>query len=162
RVVAHGFAAEWLEDVGETNGRVVAQHFEKGGEPARAVPWIVRAAKSALDGADVQAAVSLARRGVALGAEGAARGTLLVLQAEALGWTGQFDAALETSREARSLLPAGSAGWWRATSSFVAAATLRGTPEQAVHVVEGLVGSMPDTTQHPVAAARACTWLVLG
>lgn len=160
--VAHGLAAEWLERAGELSAQVIAEHFERAAEPARAVPWIVRAAKASLDGGDVQSAVALAEKGAALGAEGESLGLLLVISAEGLGWDGQFGAALETSRNARALLAEGSTAWWRATASFVAAATASGRPEEAASVIEALVSSTPDLGQHPIAAARACTWLVLG
>ncbi len=162
RIVAHSLAAEWLEGSGEMSGRVLAEHFEKGGEPARAVPWIVRAAKLSLDGGDVRSAVELAKRGAALGADGEARGLLLVIEAEALGWDAQFDAALEKSRDARALLPEGTEAWWRATTSFVAASTAGGRPEEARPVIDALMSSIPDLDEHPTAAARACSWLVVG
>jgi eukaryotic-like serine/threonine-protein kinase len=162
RMAAHALAGQWLEQAGETNGRVLAEHFERGGEPVRALPWVQRAAKTALDAGDVKGAVELATRGVQLGADGESRGLLLAIHAEALSWDAQWDTVLSVSREARSFLPRGTAPWWRATAAFVAAATAGGKPAEAAPIIQSLLSAPPDLTGQPLAAARACNWIVIG
>ena len=154
RIAAHALAGQWLEQTGETNGRVLSEHFERGGEPARALPWVARAAKSALDAGDVNGAVELAKKGVALGADGETRGLLLAIHGEALSWDAQWDEVLCVSREARSFLVARTAPWWRATAAFVAAATAGGKPAEAAAVIQTLLEAPPDLTGQPLAAAR--------
>ncbi|WP_437304258.1 serine/threonine-protein kinase [Sorangium sp. So ce388] len=68
RALGHRLAAEWLLQAGEHDAKVLAEHFERGGEPLLAVEFYLRAAEQALAGSDAAAAVALAERGLALGA----------------------------------------------------------------------------------------------
>src|SRR5262249_10565109 len=53
RVLGHRLAGNWLEAIGEVEAVVLAEHFERGGEPARSVGWYRRAAEQALEGDDL-------------------------------------------------------------------------------------------------------------
>ncbi|MEJ7731433.1 MAG: protein kinase [Polyangiaceae bacterium] len=66
RVLGHKLAGTWLEKAGETEAIILAEHFDRGGEPARAVSWYRRAAAQALEGNDLAAAVKRVERGIAL------------------------------------------------------------------------------------------------
>ncbi|WP_438023870.1 serine/threonine-protein kinase [Sorangium sp. So ce233] len=68
RALGHRLAAEWLLQAGEHDAKVLAEHFERGGEPQLAVEFYLRAAEQALAGSDSAAATALAERGLALGA----------------------------------------------------------------------------------------------
>ena len=62
RALGHRLAGEWLERAGERDAMVLAEHFERGGEPrARGRPGTARAAEQALEGNDF-AAAARARR----------------------------------------------------------------------------------------------------
>ncbi|WP_437544233.1 protein kinase [Sorangium sp. So ce367] len=69
RALGHRLAAEWLLQAGEHDAKVLAEHFERGGEPRLAVEFYLHAAEQALAGSDPAAARALADRGLALGAE---------------------------------------------------------------------------------------------
>jgi tetratricopeptide (TPR) repeat protein len=64
RTLGHKLAGEWLESVGERDAMVLAEHFERGAQPARAVSWYRRAAEQALEGNDLRAAIDRAERGI--------------------------------------------------------------------------------------------------
>ncbi|MGK4001506.1 protein kinase [Sorangium sp. So ce1036] len=83
RALGHRLAAEWLLQAGEHDAKVLAEHFERGGEPRLAVEFYQRAAEQALAGSDPAAAVTLAARGLALGAERDVEATLQGIQAAA-------------------------------------------------------------------------------
>ncbi|MGK4000337.1 serine/threonine-protein kinase [Sorangium sp. So ce1024] len=68
RALGHRLAAEWLLQAGEHDAKVLAEHFERGGEPQLAIEFYLRAAEQALAGSDTAAATALAERGLALGA----------------------------------------------------------------------------------------------
>ena len=70
RVLGHNLAAEWLLQVGEHDSKVLAEHFERGGEPGLAVELYLRAAEQALAGGDHAAAFALAERGLGFGEGG--------------------------------------------------------------------------------------------
>src|SRR5439155_8471318 len=54
RAVAHRLAGVWLERVGEADPVVLAEHHWLGGEAKRALPFLVQAAKRALEGSDLE------------------------------------------------------------------------------------------------------------
>ncbi|APR84842.1 Adenylate cyclase [Minicystis rosea] len=53
RRLGHRLAAEWLERRGESDAAVIAAHFDRAGEPARALGSYFRAAAHALEGNDL-------------------------------------------------------------------------------------------------------------
>src|SRR6185503_11381753 len=57
RSVGHRLAGEWLEQAGEGDAVVLAEHFERGGEPARAASWFRRAAEEAFEGNDLELSI---------------------------------------------------------------------------------------------------------
>jgi tetratricopeptide (TPR) repeat protein len=57
RTRAHARAARWLEQAGEKDGLLLAQHHDRGGEPGRAARWWGVAARQALDRNDFEAAL---------------------------------------------------------------------------------------------------------
>ncbi len=67
RVLGHRLAAEWLEKAGEADAFVLAEHFRQGAAPDRAVAYYLLAARRALEGNDVAAALDRAARGLACG-----------------------------------------------------------------------------------------------
>jgi hypothetical protein len=129
RRAAHRCAGEWLRDRSERDAAVLSQHFELGGEPLLAATWLTRAARAALDAGDIVRVGALAKRGLALGATGSARGELLVLRAFACMYTERpQDAWIE---EALELIPVGTAFWWLAVSLAIWSAATLGQPQQA-------------------------------
>src|SRR6185369_13703109 len=63
----HKLAGEWLEHAGESDARLLAEHFDRGGEGARAAMHYLHAAEHALLGGDPGAVLRLSERGIALG-----------------------------------------------------------------------------------------------
>ncbi len=61
--LGHRLAGAWLEQAGAGDAMVLADHFRRGGEPARAVPWYERAAAQALAANDLGAAIERAETG---------------------------------------------------------------------------------------------------
>jgi tetratricopeptide (TPR) repeat protein len=144
REAAHRAAGDWLEQVGETDARLLADHFEAGCAAERAIPWSVRAARAAIDSGDIPSAIELSKRGVRLGASGVERGLLLLARGYAQAWSGQAD--LDVLREALGLLPVGSGQWWLGLSLLVLAASTAGRPDQANAYVR-LVAEAPPTSE---------------
>jgi tetratricopeptide (TPR) repeat protein len=114
RVLGHKLAGAWLERAGETDAMVLAEHYERGRAPERALFWYRRGAEQALEGGDFPAAFERAERAVACGAEGEELGALRLLAAYALSWQGRQADAERYAREAMQRLPRGSDLWYRA------------------------------------------------
>jgi len=114
RTLGHRLAGEWLESAGEREALVLAEHHERGGDRERAIGWFRTAAEEALEGNDFAGAIARAERGVACGAEGAAKGELRVLQAEASYWKGGLRQCLERATEAAELVVRAGTSWFAA------------------------------------------------
>ncbi|MEJ7732647.1 MAG: AAA family ATPase [Polyangiaceae bacterium] len=138
RMLGHRLAGEWLERAGERDAALLAEHFERGDEPARATHWFRRAAEQALEGNDFDAACARADRGVALGASGALLGELRLVQAEAHGWRGQNAEAESCARVAMSTLPRGERAWFAAAGQAALASGRLGKPERLGEVAQML------------------------
>jgi tetratricopeptide (TPR) repeat protein len=125
RILGHQLAGEWLDRAGEPDALVLAEHFERGGVPDRAITAYIRAAEQALAGNDFGAALSRAERGVALGATGESRGLLWLVQADAHRWRGELVDAGTRADQALTALPVGTAAWFRATETVIMASGRR-------------------------------------
>src|SRR6185436_10730285 len=62
--LAHRRAGEWLEHHGEADPMVLAGHFQRGGDGARAAGFYLRAAEQALHVLDLQAMMTRTRLGL--------------------------------------------------------------------------------------------------
>lgn len=121
RTLGHRLAAPWLESVGERDPVVLADHYERGGQPLRAVPWYLIAAEEALGGNDFGGVLARVERGVACGATGPRLGRLRVLAAEARRWRGEHREALREAEGAMDALPPGDPQWFAAAAEAVSA-----------------------------------------
>jgi len=132
RALAHGVAGEWLEGRGETDALVLAEHFARGGQRARAATWFRRAAEHALEGNDLAATIEHGNRAIGLLDDDArtARGALRSLQAVASYWKSAYAEAVAFADEACALLPAGSVGWFRAAAEGTVSSARRGDYER--------------------------------
>jgi tetratricopeptide (TPR) repeat protein len=126
RELGHKLAAEWLEKIGHRDAMVLAEHFERGGEPGRAIGWYRRAAAQALEGNDFGAALARVRHALGLGAEDDDRGALLLSEAEAHRWRGELAEAEQAATAAMAILPRGRDEWYRAASELAIAAATHG------------------------------------
>ena len=115
RTLGHRLGGEWLEQIGEREASILAQHFERGGEPGRAVVWYRRAAEQALEGNDFQAAIARAESGADY-ADGEVLGALRLLQAEAHKWLGSAAEAERCAESAMDRFSVGSPLWYVAAS----------------------------------------------
>ena len=66
RALGHRLAGRWLVAVGEQDARALAEHFDRGDEPAEAARWLARAAEQALEGNDLDGAIASVTRALVL------------------------------------------------------------------------------------------------
>ena len=144
RALGHRLAGAWLEQAGHTDDMAIAEHFRRGGEPARAVVWYRRAAEHALEANDLTAALERVALGVAAGASGEALGALGLVEAEARVWRGELALAEERSREVTTLLATGTAPWFRAVTQAVNAAGKLGGFDRVMRWVDPAVTAVPE------------------
>jgi tetratricopeptide (TPR) repeat protein len=164
RALGHRLAGEWLENVGEREALVLAEHYERGRAPDRAVGWYRRAAEQALGGNDLEAALARAERGADLGATGEALGALRAIEAEAYKWRGDHARSEACAREAMRYIPQGDPRWYAAAGELLFALTMRRDVEGLEAMVEDVCVPPPDEhTSCPqvVTVARLARSLLL-
>jgi eukaryotic-like serine/threonine-protein kinase len=133
RRLGHRLAGAWLEAAGEGDTAVLAEHFGRGGELARAAAAMQRGAEQALGGHDFEEAILRAGRAIALGAES---GELHLLAAEAHRWLGRFDEARRAAERAALELPSGTRAWFAAVEELLAALGRLGRSDEALAWIE--------------------------
>jgi serine/threonine protein kinase/tetratricopeptide (TPR) repeat protein len=119
RRLGHALAGTWLDQAGEQDGLVLAEHFMRGGDPERAIPCFHRAAAQSLEGNDLAAVVSRAERAVMAGARGAMLGALRALQSVASYWLSNYTGSQQYGGQAVDLLPPGSDDWFMAVGNAI-------------------------------------------
>lgn len=134
RVTGHRLAAQWLEQAGEKNSMVLAEHYERGHVPMRARYWYQRAAEQALEGGDFSAAFERAERAIACGASAEEFGHLRLIAALALRWQGRNAEAERYAFEAMAHLARGSDPWYRAATEAVLCCTPLGKRDEVAAV----------------------------
>jgi tetratricopeptide (TPR) repeat protein len=150
-------AGDWLERMGERDAMTLAEHFERGGARQRALPWYPRATEQALEGNDLEGALTRAERGITCGATGKDLGLLRGLQAEARNWRGENAEALALATEAMALLPKGEAPWFGAAREAIITAHKVGSRDQVVAIVDA-VGQESGASEAHAARGMALAW----
>ncbi|WP_437312996.1 serine/threonine-protein kinase [Sorangium sp. So ce385] len=156
----HRLAAAWLEEAGETDPAVLAEHLERGGERARAAACYAQAAERLLRGGDPPGAIRLAERGVRCGAEGELLAALRTTQGEATVWSGDLEGSVALIDEARRLSRPGSRVFCHATAGYLMTSRMLDRPVEAFDLLHGdeLLAVEPD----PEAAASFACMLFYG
>jgi tetratricopeptide (TPR) repeat protein len=157
--LGHRLAAEWLLARGETDAMALAEHLDRGGEPARAVAWFVDAAEEALRGNDLQAVLARVERGVAAGASGEALGRLASAAAEVHVWRGELAAAESWIERALASLPRGTPRWFLAAGQAVVCQSRLGHLDRLEAVALLLLERAEPERAWAIAAARAAAQL---
>ncbi len=126
RARGHRLAGSWLENNGEPDAIVLAQHYEQGELADRALFWCQLAAEEALEANDLEGALSAARRALGFLAElpdaGDVRGKLRRLEGEALYWLAKHPEAQAAAQDAMNALDPGSSEWLKAVALLTLAA----------------------------------------
>ncbi|AUX47717.1 protein kinase [Sorangium cellulosum] len=113
RALGHRLAGEWLLEAGEQDPMVLAEHFARGGDGARAAELYLRASELALRGADLPAVLARAQKGIACGAAGETLAALHVQRMDALVWNDAHEEAHASALWALEASTPGSHSSWR-------------------------------------------------
>jgi eukaryotic-like serine/threonine-protein kinase len=131
--LVHRLAGEWLEHRGEADPMVLAGHFPRGGEGARAAGFYLRAAEQALSVLDNEAA--FARTGLGLGCDPPPelRITLLGVHCYASLLVGRV--ALTDAEELLRSGPRGSVPWTQALFAYSLGTMMAGRIEDLLNAL---------------------------
>ena len=169
RRLGHRLAAEWLERAGESSPVAIVEHFDRAGEPERALASYHRAAVQALEGNDFDQVLAWAERAIRSvpdAEQSPARaeiGAVHLLRAEALRWRDELALAEPSAALAMKLLPRGSARWFAAAGEVAILSGRLGRDEHLAALadeLDALWSPEPEAAQI-IATARAAAFLVL-
>src|SRR5262249_49947784 len=139
-----------------SDATVLCDHFERGGDLARALLAYKRAAEQALEGNDFDAAVRRAERGVGCGAEGETLGALRRIQAEAHRWRGGSSTSQRCAFEGMALSPPGGDVWGDAAADYASACIRLGRVSELVAMGETLCAMLRGGETGAGAIRAAC------
>jgi len=143
RELGYRLAGAWLEEHGETDSLILAQHFERGGETRRAVQHYLRAAEQAHRAGDDEAAIARAERGISLGADADTEIGLLGIITETRMWRNQLDAAADTGARLTRRAPPGSAPWVRGALAQFRYALRHGHIDDSLGILDAIESIEP-------------------
>ncbi|HRI63827.1 MAG TPA: protein kinase [Polyangium sp.] len=144
RVIGHKLAAEWLEQIGEQDPQVLAEHFDRGGEAARAAKYHLKAAEIACEGNDYATAIALADRAIAASTDSDLLADAWALRSEVTFWHADPAQAVISAEKALALARPGSRSDCRALGWSVAGALFSGRIGLLDTVIERLLRTDPD------------------
>jgi tetratricopeptide (TPR) repeat protein len=144
RQTGHRLAAEWLERAGESDPAILADQFERGGEPRRAIEYHLRSAERALEGNDLDAGLQHAQRGVACGAEGEMLGRLHLVEAIVHNWSGHADRSDAAAVAALACLPQGGTLYYTALQQSIDAQARLSRGNRTQHLFETVASRHSD------------------
>jgi eukaryotic-like serine/threonine-protein kinase len=162
RVRAHQRAAEWLEQAGELDPAVVAEHYDRGADRPRAAHFFRRAAEQAMAKTDFDRALAFTQRALSLGPDDATEAALRGIEAEVLYWRGDIKTAADRAPSAVARLDRGTRAWLDAVSVAVGALGQLGRNEEVAALLldAARIRSAPaDRDAHIVALCRGATQL---
>jgi tetratricopeptide (TPR) repeat protein len=135
----------------------LAEHFERGGDPARAGSLYLRAAEQAYRGGDSAAALARAKKGLTCGPRDPVRVSLLGLLCEIAGWRNDRSAGAAGAMDVMSLAAPGSVPWCRGAIAKLGDAMRRGDIDAFIATLDQVRAVDPS----PEAAGIVANTLVL-
>ena len=154
RALGHKLAAGWLERHRAAPLLVVAGHYERAGENARAAVAYLGAAEQSLESSDLRGALAQARRGLALGAPGDFVGALRLVEAQACHWLGDTEEMETAATQAVAKLGREDPRWADAMTLLAVAKQRLGRTTELAAVSDDLL-TMLRTSGDDRALARA-------
>jgi hypothetical protein len=151
RGLGHSRAGDWLDRHGETTPMVLAGHFERGSDSARAAQHYLRAAQQAIQVLDPQAAMARAALGLACAPPPELRIALLGVRCEAGQAAHQI--RMDEAEELLRLATPGSVPWAQGLFAYNAGLTLVGRIQERL----ASIPQLHDITPTPGAAG----WVAL-
>jgi serine/threonine protein kinase/tetratricopeptide (TPR) repeat protein len=160
RKLGHRLAGEWLEQHGESEPLVLAEHFERGGIPERASVHYLRAAQMISRSGDGDATRTLVLKGLACGASGETRIALSGVYCDASMWhAGAIAGAVPHAEAVLRAAAAGSAAWAQALTTLLVSHLHTGNVAGVTAALEQLAVDVPVTDD---AVDPICLGLVTG
>ncbi|WP_437816151.1 serine/threonine-protein kinase [Sorangium sp. So ce1078] len=152
RILGHRLAGAHLEQAGEADPMVLAEHAHLGGDLERAALYYLRAAEQSYRSNDYDGMLARVERGMTCGPRGDTLGRLLGMKLDVCFLREDWQVGLEIGKEALSVLPRGSVAWNRAVGRLVVMTGHLGLADDLEALVNAIMSSEPE----PGAEAACC------
>ena len=159
RKLGHQLAGRYLEQAGERDAMILAEHAQRAGESARAAALYARAAEQSLERHDLKGAVIRVERGINAGAQPETLALLQAIHFRVAFFSGNFTTPLEPALRAIDVLAQGSR-WWCSVVGYLLVASVH---QGALATFNSLVQRMLAVVPSPDALIEyvdATSWLV--
>jgi hypothetical protein len=134
RAAGHLQAGAWLEAAGESEPRVLAEHYQLGGHREKAIHFYIQACRQICERQrlELQGAQRCLKAAWDCGPTEPAVTELQVLEADISFWMGDFARAATVSYEVLPKLTAGSLAWTQVVSNLILVNTQSGRGAEAI------------------------------
>lgn len=160
RALGHRLAAQYLQQQGGRDPKLLAEHYRRGGSLTEACRHYLAAAERALASSDLQGALDCAQLGMVCDEGSEMLGALCAVQLQAYFWRDQWDQALSCGETALSRLSVGSERWCRAAAVLLPTTSLLGHVETFAAIGRALPGCQPTASARP-AYMQAASYLLI-
>lgn len=156
---AHRAALEYLVGKEESDLLVLAGHAERSSQRGRAIGYYTAAAQQAFDCYDLPRVDEYAERAFSCGADGAARGELRSLQAQAAMYLLKWQRVRPLAEESIQLVPAFGSSWCLSHYTLIMASYVLNSQEEFTSLVLRFVSCEPQLAAVP-KYAYVCAALI--
>jgi tetratricopeptide (TPR) repeat protein len=157
----HRRVGQWLEQAGESDPQVLAEHASLGQQPERAIHFLHRAAERHFEHDDMFGTARCVDAALALGAGGADLVQLRALQATVAFWQGDFTRLFDIGPGVLSGLRPGSRQWCWLTHGLYMGHGMRGEQEQAAALGRELLRTRPEPAARRIYIETLCPMIRL-
>ncbi|PTL79992.1 serine/threonine-protein kinase [Vitiosangium sp. GDMCC 1.1324] len=140
----HRLAGTWLEQAGESDPRVLAEHASLGQQPERAIPFLTRAATQHFERHDLPGTLQCVEAALTLGAQGTNLVRLRALRVATAFWMGDFVLLFEKGPEVLTALSPGDPLWCKLMGMMIGGGGLFGRHEEMAGYGQLLLGTTPE------------------
>ncbi|MFL5349054.1 MAG: serine/threonine-protein kinase PknK [Hyalangium sp.] len=144
RRLGHRLAGTWLEQRGEPDLKVLAEHYQLGGELEQAARCYAQVAEQLFYRDDPTGALRCVETALACGASGTVLTRLRALQASIAFWMDEHERCCALGGPVLSELPAGSHSWCMLIGSLIASAAFTGQQQYVAELAQFLLRTSPD------------------
>jgi tetratricopeptide (TPR) repeat protein len=152
----HRRVGAWLEQAGENDPRVLAEHASLGQQSERAIHLLTRAAEQLFEHGDMPGTLRCVEAALALGVQGAELVQLRALQATVAFWVGDFTKLFEIGPGVLTRLRPGSRLWSWLVCGLCLGHGLSGRQEQAAALGQELLRTPPDAVAQMLHLEALC------
>ncbi len=140
----HQLAGQWLEQRGERDPQVLAEHARLGQQPGRAIRFYLQAAEQLFDHDDMQGAERCIAAALALGPTGESLVRLRALRAATAFWRNDFATMFEVGRAVQPEMKPGGFRWCKLMDGLSLGCGFSGQKEYLLTLCRQLLDTEPE------------------